>query len=625
MKHDDVLPILYEMAMTIGSEISLNPLLTRTLQRILYFTSFPVGIICLDLPDSAGVGEGGVAVTLNAAVGDYKLVKQVGESITLPSALLYGPAIREDNQAPLLENLSMTSTQYQAFLRLPIGHLGVMILLAPRMPETTLPLTRMFEPVMAHLARAILLCRHHDQYTAQLIEDRQQAARRADFLALHDALTGLPNRALLLDRIQQAMAMAKHNGEYGALLTINLDHFKQLNDIYGYEICDQILIETARRLERCIRSGDSVARIGGDEFMLLLWPLSTAQNESALQAESIAQKAQQALLMSYQLDTRGLAVTFSIGISLFRAHGDSLENLLKNAETSIYQAKTAGRNTICFFDPAIQAVIRERQELEADLLNAIARKQFELFFQAQVNDSNQLTGAEVLLRWHHPLRGMVPPSVFIPLAEETGAIVEIGEWVVRSACQQLQAWQQNPRFSQLQLAVNVSAIQFQQANFTNTMREIFSSYGEVLSRIKLELTESVMLDHAEEVVQKIQALKNLGIRFSMDDFGTGYSSLAYLKRLPLDQLKIDQSFVRDIAIDPNAAVITRTIIGMAQTLRLEVIAEGLESEAQLALLKQFGCHHYQGYLLSRPLTIQAFEARVAGNKLLLPFTNYRTL
>ncbi|MDD2740378.1 MAG: bifunctional diguanylate cyclase/phosphodiesterase, partial [Methylomonas lenta] len=501
-----------------------------------------------------------------------------------------------------------TQIQYQAFLRLPIPQLGVVILLAPIMPETTLPLTRMFEPIMAHLARAIVLCRHYDKHTAQLLADKQQATIRADFLALHDTLTGLPNRGLLLDRIQQAMTMGVRDGHYGALLTLNVDHFKQLNDIYGYEACDQILIETARRLPFCVREGDTVARFGGDEFMLLIWPLPTSQSEAGLQAEQIAQKVQQSLNLPYQLNGNSFLASFSIGISLFHAQLDTIESLLKNAETSVHQAKKAGRNTIRFFDPNIQAVIMTRLELGRDLLRALPEKEFELYYQLQADDQRHITGAEVLLRWNHPHRGMVSPAVFIPLAEETGVIVEIGDWVLLTACEQLMAWQQHPQMRHLQLAVNVSAVQFHQVDFVTKVHKVLSKYCAVSSLLKLELTESVVLDSAEQVIQKIQILKNFGLRFSMDDFGTGYSSLSYLKRLPLDQLKIDQSFVRDIVSDPNAGVIIQTIIGMAHNLGLEVIAEGLETEEQLALLIKYGCRNYQGYLLSKPLPIAEFEA-----------------
>ncbi len=608
MNRDEVIPILYEMALTIGGEISVGPLLTRTLQRLLYYTSFPTGFICLDLPTSDDTDAPVLTTTLDAAVGDYKLIKQIGKQLALPKALILGNAAKEDFQDTLLAAIPATQGHYQAFLRLPIGKLGVVILMAPRMPETTLPLTQMFEPIMAHLAHAILLCRHYDERTSQLMQDRQQAKTRAYFLALHDALTNLPNRGLLLDRIQQSMAMGVRNGQYGALLTLNVDHFKQLNDINGYEACDQILIETARRLEHCVRPGDTVARFAGDEFMLLIWPLPAAQSEAAVQAEQVAQKIQQELSLPYQLDGRSYSATFSIGISLFHAHLDSLESLLKNAETSVHQAKIAGRNTIRFFDPEIQAVIMTRLEMETDLALALPRQQFQLYYQLQANDHKHITGAEVLLRWIHPQRGMVSPAVFIPLAEETGAIVEIGDWVLRAACEQLNAWQQDPHMRHLQLAVNVSAIQFHHPDFVAKVCNVIAQYDAIAALLKLELTESVILDSAEEVIQKIQSLKNLGIRFSLDDFGTGYSSLAYLKRLPLDQLKIDQSFVRDITRDPNAAVIVQTIIGMTQNLGLEVIAEGVETEEQLALLKQYGCHAYQGYLLGRPVPIEAFEA-----------------
>jgi diguanylate cyclase (GGDEF)-like protein len=437
--------------------------------------------------------------------------------------------------------------------------------------------------------------------------DNHQANTRADFLALHDALTHLPNRGLLLDRIQQAMAAGTRNGHQGALLTLNIDHFKQLNDIYGYEACDQVLIETSRRLEQCIREGDTVARFGGDEFMLLIWPLPPSQSEAAIQAEQIALKVQQELSLPYLLNQRTFSATFSIGVCLFQGQLDSLENLLKNAESSVNQAKAAGRNTIRFFDPHIQAVIMTRLALETDLLRALSRNEFQLYYQLQADDQRRITGAEVLLRWRHPLRGVVSPAVFIPLAEQTGAIVEIGHWVLQQACQQLLVWQQHPVLNQLQLAVNVSAVQFHHQDFLSTVSDMMETYVAIAPLLKLELTESVVLDCAEQVIQKIQALKNLGLRFSMDDFGTGYSSLAYLKRLPLDQLKIDQSFVRDIATDPSAAVIVQTIIGMAKNLQLEVIAEGLETEEQLGLLMAYGCHAYQGYLFGRPMPLSEFE------------------
>lgn len=614
MSRGEVIPILYEMALTIGGETSVGPLLTRTLQRLLYYTSFPAGFICLDLPKAGTGGMDFLTVTLDAAVGDYQLIKHVGEQLALPKQLLLGPAVKADGRSELLSGMPATQGRYQAFLRLPIANLGVIILMAPKMPETELPLTLMFEPIMAHLERAILLCRNNDRFTAQLIADKQQADTRAEFLALHDALTGLPNRGLLLDRIQQAMAMGTHTGQYGALMTLNIDHFKQLNDYYGYEACDQILIEAARRLEACVREGDTVARFGGDEFMLLIWPLPAIQNEAAIQAEQIGQKVQQTLMPPYQLNGRALSASFSIGISLFRAHLDALETLLRNAETSVYQAKIAGRNTIRFFDPELQSVIMTRLALEADLRRAMPLKEFRLYYQIQADDQHRITGAEVLIRWQHPKRGLVSPAVFIPLAEETGAIVDIGDWVMHMACEQLRTWQRHPRLRQLELAVNVSAVQFHQQDFTPKVCRLMARYGDIACLLKLELTESVMLDSAEEVIEKIQVLKNLGLRFSMDDFGTGYSSLAYLKRLPLDQLKIDQSFVRDIANDPSAAVIIQTIIGMAQNLGLEVIAEGLETKEQLALLKQYGCRHYQGYLLGRPVPINEFEVMLAqGN------------
>lgn len=610
MNRNEVIPILYDLAITIGGEVSLGPLLTRTLQRLMYHTSFPAGFICLDLPANNARNQESITIKLDAAIGDYKLIKHVGEILLLPSALVLGPASHQDNQARLLTAIPATHGRYQAFLRLPIGTLGVVILLAPKMPETSLPLTLMFAPIMAHLAKAILLCRHYDQHTRQLLADRQQEKSRADFLALHDALTHLPNRGLLLDRIEQAMSQSEHNGQHGALLTVNIDHFKQLNDIHGYEVCDRILIETAHRLENCIRHGDTVARFGGDEFVLLIWPLPAAQSEAAIQAEQIAMKAQQALNQAYQIDADSFLASFSIGISLFQFQHDSLESLLKNAEHSVQQAKKAGRNTIRFFDAKIQDGIMKRLALETDLNQALSRQEFVLYYQMQADDSRSISGAEVLLRWNHPVRGMVQPATFIPLAEVTGAIVEIGDWILKTTCEQLLAWQQLPQFSHLQLAVNVSAVQFNHPDFADKLCRLLADKADITPHLKLELTESVMLKNTEDAIEKIQRLKNLGIRFSIDDFGTGYSSLAYLKRLPLDQLKIDQSFVRDITADPNAATIVQTIIGMAKNLGLEVIAEGLETEEQLIQLTQYGCYAFQGFLFGRPMPINEFESLI---------------
>lgn len=609
MNQAEIIPILYDMAITIGGQVSLAPLLTKTLQRLLYHTSFPAGFICLDLPSGEAAGEV-IQIRLDAAVGDYRLVKLVGEVMPMPRQLLIGLAARQDHGEALLSLLPATPERYHAFLRLPIGELGVVVLLAPEMPQTGLPLTFMFDPIMAHLAKAILLCRHHDQHTNQLLADRQLEKSRADFLALHDSLTLLPNRGLLLDRIEQAMAIGSHNGQHGALLTLNIDHFKQLNDIYGYEICDRMLVETARRLETCVRHGDTVARFDGDEFVLLLWPLPAALAEAALQAEQIALKAQEQLNQAFSLDQHEFQASFSIGISLFQGQLDSLENVLQNAESSVLQAKKAGRNLIRFFNPEMQAVIMERLTLEADLLHGLMRGEFEVYYQPQTDDTRRVTGAEVLLRWKHRKRGMISPLVFIPLAEETGTIVEIGDWVLESACAQLALWQSQAAFSRLQLAVNVSAVQFHRGDFLSKLTELLRRYPTSTSRLKLELTESVMLKDVEAVIEKIQVLKSLGLQFSIDDFGTGYSSLAYLKRLPLDQLKIDQSFVRDIASDPSAAVIVQTIVGMAHNLGLEVIAEGVESEEQLALLAEYGCHAYQGYIFGKPLPLGEFENRL---------------
>lgn len=609
MNHE-VMPILYEMAMAIGGEISLEPLLTRALQRLLYYTSFPAGFICLDLPAVTEDAEENITATLHAAVGDYKLTKLVGCELSLPKSLLLGPATKADDQSALFASLPTTQPNYRAFLRLPIGKVGVAVLMAPKMPESKLPLTLMFEPIMAFLARSIVLCRHYDDHREQLQIDRQEAIARAEFLTLHDALTHLPNRGLLFDRIHQAMALGSRNGQYGALLTLNIDHFKRMNDVYGYEVCDQILIDTARRLQASVREGDTVARVGNDEFMLLLWPLPTAQHQAAVAAKQIAQNIQAQLGQPYQSNGSTFSINFNIGVSLFRAHLDTLENLLKHAEASVQQAKMAGSNNIRFFDSDIQQQMMLRLEMENDIRSALTQQAFRLHYQLQVDDRESVIGAEVLLRWQHPKRGFVSPAVFVPVAEQIGAIIEIGYWVLQQACKQLRNWQQDPQMRRMQLAVNVSAVQFHRDDFVDTVSRLLDDYGDIVALLKFELTESVVLEGEDAVVEKIRALKKLGIRFSLDDFGTGYSSLAYLKRLPLNQLKIDQSFVRDIGHDANAAIIAQTIVGMANNLGLNVIAEGVETQQQLDLLKQYGCNAYQGYLFAKPLPIDEFEALI---------------
>ena len=435
----------------------------------------------------------------------------------------------------------------------------------------------------------------------------KKAAEEIKYLAFYDSLTGLPNRRYLMDRLQHALAASARSGRDGALLYLDLDDFKTLNDSHGHDFGDMLLQQIAERLTACVREVDTVARLGGDEFVVMLEDLSEHSLETAAQAKTIGNKILSSLSQSYQLGHYEYLSTTSIGITLFNDHGRNIDELLKQADIAMYQAKKSGRNTLRFFDPLMQANINARVALEHELFIALEQQQFQLHYQIQVDKSGRALGAEVLIRWLHPERGMVSPIQFIPLAEETGLILPIGQWVLETACAQLQAWQQNAFTRDLTLSVNVSAKQFYQADFVVQVRAAVQRYAINPGQLKLELTESMLLEHIDDIIATMNTLKAIGIQFSLDDFGTGYSSLQYLKRLPLYQLKIDQSFVRDIAIDGSDQAIVSTIIAMANSLGLNVIAEGVETEEQRQLLLNSGCNTYQGYLFGKPVPIKHFE------------------
>ncbi len=859
MQHQEILPVLYDLSVTIGGEIQLKPLLTRTLQRLLYHTSFSAGFICLDLPP-CDTTQATALVPMAAAVGDFELIAQVGKPVALPTALVCTSSPPVAQQGDLVEPMGATRSRYRSYLRLPLENNGVIVLLAIELPQTALSLPRILQPVLAQLAKAIVLCRLHDarqdaaraeqynlrqslsqiesQFKAlieispmgvglssdgvvidgnesflklfgyddmaqlrglQLIEcvapeqrpilaerirlrargeepvttyetiglrrdgtrfavmvsskrietsqgprtfsyffdltdqklaeqklrsvnammrlvletaplrifwkdqdsrylgcnrafaqdaglsspdelvgksdaelgwrdqaalyreddlhvmqsgtprlnfeepqttpdgqqiwlrtskvplvgedghqvgvlgvydditEQKRAQAQIHHLSHYDALTGLPNRQLLRDSLQAAMAASVRSRHFGAVLFLDLDDFKSLNDTKGPAVGDALLIEVGARLSACVPDGAVVSRPGGDEFIAMLEGLSGAPSEAATQAELAAEKFRQALSQPYRLGDVVVQTTTSIGIVLFQGNSESSDSVLKHADTAMYQAKAAGRNSIRFFDPKVQSELEARLSLVADLGQAVDRGQLQLYFQKQVNAQGRATGAEVLLRWAHPARGMVSPAQFIPLAEETDLIVPIGLWVLQAACRQLRAWQGLPDLRELTLAVNVSAKQFHQPDFVSQVRRDLVAAGAKPSHLKLELTESVVLENVEETIAKMRELKLLGISFSMDDFGTGYSSLQYLKRLPLDQLKIDQSFVRDITTDPNDAAIVQTIIAMTDALGLNVIAEGVETREQQAFLEHAGCHAYQGYLFGRPVPLIQFE------------------
>lgn len=451
------------------------------------------------------------------------------------------------------------------------------------------------------------------QATVRDITELKLSEQQIHQLAFYDALTSLPNRRLLMDRLRQALAVSARNHQQGAVIFLDLDNFKTLNDTKGHEIGDLLLIEVATRISSCVRDGDTVARLGGDEFVVVLEMLGTHAEEAATRAERIAEKIQAEFHRPYMLNNLSHHITPSIGIAMFIGHRESIEELLKYADIAMYQAKTDGRNAIRFYDPETQSAIEARANLEIELHLALERSQFQLYFQIQVGGSGLPLGAEVLLRWNHPTRGLVSPDQFIPLAEEVGLIVPMGLWVLHTACAQLRAWQHDEVTRNLSLAVNVSVKQLRQPDFVAQVRRILHESGAKPSHLKLELTESMVLENVEDTIAKMRDLKLLGVRFSMDDFGTGYSSLQYLKQLPLDQIKIDQSFVRDIASDVNDAAIVQTIIAMSDVLTLNVIAEGVETEAQREFLDKSGCHEFQGYLFGKPLPIEQFEASLRGS------------
>lgn len=457
------------------------------------------------------------------------------------------------------------------------------------------------------------------------ITARKAAEEEINSLAFFDPLTGLPNRRLLLDRLKQALASSTRNVKYGALLFIDLDHFKNLNDTRGHDIGDLLLQQVAERLTTCVRESDTVARLGGDEFVVMLEDLSGTIQEAVNQAESVGEKILSTLNKTYALGSGEHHSTPSIGIALFADHSEGIDELLKRADLAMYEAKAAGRNTLRFFEPEMQTIVTARAAMEIGLREALANGQFFLHYQAQVTDVCGVAGAEALVRWRHPLRGTISPTEFIPLAEETGLIQPLGLWVLETACVQLARWAMQPGMAHLTLAVNVSARQFHQTDFVDQVLVVLERTGANPCRLKLELTESLLVTNIDGVIAKMSALKIIGVGFSLDDFGTGYSSLSYLSRLPLDQLKIDRSFVMNIESNDNAAAICAATISLAHALNLKVVAEGVETEAQRYFLNMVHhCDLIQGYLFSRPLPIDEFEA-LAASKVDFPDNQAKTL
>ncbi|MCF8150900.1 MAG: EAL domain-containing protein [Burkholderiaceae bacterium] len=433
------------------------------------------------------------------------------------------------------------------------------------------------------------------------ITERKTAQERINQLALHDTLTGLPNRYNLQGRLDQALAAARRDTRQLALMFIDLDRFKDINDTLGHHVGDGLLQEVASRLTDSVRDSDVVARLGGDEFVVVLTDID------AVGADSVAEKILRSLGVPYRIDGHELHTTPSIGIAVFPDDGHNAETLTRNADAAMYHAKSAGRNNVQFFTAAMNQAAKDRHELEGGLHRALELNQLQLHYQPQIDGAGRVIGAEALLRWQSPEHGLVSPLSFIPLAEETGLILPIGHWVLATACAQLKAWSSDARMCGLQLAINVSPREFREAGFADQVRRTLEASGANPARLKLELTENLVLDNIEETIRKMLAIKKLGITFSLDDFGTGYSSLSYLTRLPLDQLKIDRAFVLKLPHSTSDGIVAQTIITMARGLGLNVMAEGVETEAQRGFLERHGCHSYQGYLFSPPRPLAEFE------------------
>ena len=440
-------------------------------------------------------------------------------------------------------------------------------------------------------------------------KDAEAAIHR---LAYYDSLTGLPNRRLLQDRITQAISASARSEAYGAVLFVDVDNFKTLNDTRGHAIGDLLLIDIGHRLRSNVRNSDTVGRQGGDEFVILLDNLSTEMTEAATMAQQLGEKIRATMEKPFDLNGTHYNCKISVGISLL-TKDDTFNDILRQADLALYKAKDAGRNTLRFFDPTMQEALNLRIALESELSYAIVHKQFCLYYQPQVDKKGHVKSVEALIRWKHPQRGVISPDNFIPLAEETELILTIGKWVMETACAQLKQWEKNPRTSTLKIAVNVSAREFRQIDYVAQVERIIKESKINPMLLKLELTESIVVENMEETIKKMNALKQLGITFSMDDFGTGFSSLSYLAKLPLTQLKIDKSFVDNIPGARNNEMITRTIITMGKGLEMNVIAEGVETLLQQEFLEANGCTAYQGYLFSRPLPITELEEFLKRN------------
>ena len=729
MNRERILAILYDLALTLSSEVRLRPLLTRTLQRLLYHTSFPAGAVFLDLP----LGPGDIDVELHAVIGDFELARLTGQSLRLPSDLLRGGTeIVQD--ANLLDHLPISHRRYRCSLRLIMPQTGVILLLAPALPDIDLPFTQVFQPVMANLAKAVLLCRNNEVYTHSLESDRDRATEElreseqrlhalfnnmADGAALHhrlpnpadqpvdyrviqcnprfeqifnlppgsatgqraselyagdkasflsllqevaatgqtqraelyfpslekyldisiapwdrngcaavcsdvterrriqerlqwaanfDALTQLPNRTLLADRLRQAVAHAGRTQTLLAVTYLDMDGFKPINDRYGRDAGDRLLIEIARRLRDDLRTDDTVARLGGDEFVLLLSDLDNLKQAEATLERILLKITEPFLIPPYP----AIELSASIGVSLFPTDDNDPDALLRNADQAMYLAKQTGRNRYHLFDPAQDRQQRVRREALDTIEAALKAGQFRLYYQPKVDmRRGKVIGAEALIRWQHPERGVLAPGEFLPLVENTTLDVRIGDWVIETALGHLEAWQ--AANLPLVISVNTSAAQLQQPDFAARLAGRIRAHPTVRPQaLELEVVESAALQDILAVSSLIRECQRFGVAFALDDFGTGYSSLTYLKRLPAETLKIDQSFVRDMLHDPEDLAIVSGVIGLARSFQRQVIAEGVESAEHGVLLLELGCDLAQGYGIAQPMPAADLPGWVAS-------------
>jgi diguanylate cyclase (GGDEF)-like protein len=442
------------------------------------------------------------------------------------------------------------------------------------------------------------------------VTERKAQEQAIAQLAYYDPLTKLPNRRLFAEFLDQSLALCQAHNTYAALLYIDLDDFKTLNDTFGHQKGDRLLEKVATRLASCVRSNDKISRLGGDEFVVILNNLGETSALASETATELSQLILQTLSQAYDIEGALFRSTPSIGVVLFNSSTDTADGLMRQSDIAMYAAKNAGRNTVRFFDPQMQLSVESRSLIEKELMQAIPNQQFRLFYQMQVDHDNTVIGVEALIRWQHPEKGLVRPIEFIGVAEASGQIVAIGYWVIKTACEQLHQWQSMPTKRHLRISINVSARQFRQPDFVQRFKELIGEYPINPNLLELELTESLVMDNLADARSKMHELKQLGIRFSMDDFGIGHSSLATLRKLPFDQIKIDQSFIADLLTDKDDAVIVETIIAMAGSLQMDVIAEGVESAEQLAYLLRYGCDYYQGFYFSQPLAITAFDSHL---------------